>query len=134
MKRLNAAGVALLVLLNVLALLALGQVEWNAINIGSYGLTWGDTGTVHEVVAGGAAARAGVVVGDRVDLAAMSPEDRMAFLFPNAGEQIDLPLIQPHRTVTVTAALDRPAGFFGSLDLYGYPLLVLIALCLATAV
>lgn len=134
MKRLNAAGVALLVVLNVLALLALAQAEWNAINIGSYGLTWGDLGTVHEVAAGGAAARAGIVVGDQVNLAAMSPEDRMAFLFPNAGEQIDLPLIKPPRTVTVTAAFNRPQGFLGSLDLYGYPLLVLIALCLATAV
>src|SRR5215469_9135341 len=99
MKRLNAPGVALLVLLNVLALAALGQVEWNALNFGSYGLTWGDTGTVHDVVAGGAAARAGIVSGDRVDLAAMSPEDRMAFLFPNSGEQIDLPLLEPRRTV-----------------------------------
>jgi hypothetical protein len=134
MKRLNAAGVVMLAFLNVLALLALAQVELNAINIGSYGLTWGDAGTVHEVVAGGAAARAGVIVGDRVDLAAMSPEDRLAFLFPNAGEHIDLPLISQRRTVTVTAALDRPSGLFGSLDLYGYPLLVLIALCLATAV
>ena len=134
MKRLTAAGVAMLALLNVLALLALAQVEWNAMNVGSYGLTWGDAGVVHEVDPRGAAARAGIVAGDRVDLAAMSPEDRLAFLFPNAGEQIDLPLTAPHRTVTVTAVLDRPGGFYGSLDLYGYPLLVLIALCLATAV
>lgn len=134
MKRLHAPGVALLALFNLLALLALAQVEWNAMNLGSYGLTWGDLGTVHEVVPGGAAAQAGIVNGDKIDLAAMSPEDRMAFLFPNAGEQIDLPLRAQKRTVTVTAAPVRDVGFYGSLDLYGYPLLVLIALCLATAV
>jgi hypothetical protein len=127
--------VATLALLNLLAVLALAQVEWNALTVGSYGLTWGVAGLVHEVVPGGPAERAGIRVGDRVVMAKLSPVDRLALLFPNTGESIALPLAgAPPRTVTVTAALDRPSGFLGSLDLYGYPLLVFIALCLATAV
>ncbi|MBV8153637.1 MAG: hypothetical protein JOY98_04410 [Candidatus Eremiobacteraeota bacterium] len=127
--------VATLALLNLLAVFALAQVEWNAWTSGTYGLTWGVAGLVHQVDAGGPAEKAGVRVGDRVDIGAMSALDRFAFLFPNTGEQIRLPLSwAPQRTVVVTAASDRPAGFSGSLDLYGYPLLVFISLCLATAV
>ncbi|HKE37056.1 MAG TPA: PDZ domain-containing protein [Candidatus Baltobacteraceae bacterium] len=134
-RRLGFAGFAVLAILNLLALLALAQVEWNALDSGSYGLTWDTAGRVHDVVPNGPAARAGIVVGDRVDLNGLTPEDRMAFLFPNAGEQVQVPLAGAQaRSVKLTADLDRPSGFPRGLDIYAYPLLVLIALCLATAI
>ena len=134
-RRLGAAGAAVLVLLNLLALLALAQVEWNAIDSGSYGLTWDTTGVVHKVDPAGAAARAGIAVGDRVQLGGLTPEDRLAFLFPNASEEVRVPLAgPPPRTVSMTALPDRTSGISGLLDIAAYPLLVLVALCLATVV
>ncbi|HZY99976.1 MAG TPA: hypothetical protein VFE36_10415 [Candidatus Baltobacteraceae bacterium] len=135
MKRHHALGIGVLALLNLLALLALAQVEWNAIDSGSYGLTWDTAGSVHDVAANGPAARAGIVAGDRVNLDALTPEDRLAFLFPNAGEQMRVPIVgHGPNAIKLTADLDRPSGFPGSLDVYAYPLLVFFALCLATAI
>jgi hypothetical protein len=134
-KRLGITGAAVVVVLNLLALVALAQAEWNAIDSGSYGLTWDTTGVVHVVDPNGAAARAGIAVGDRVQLGALTPEARLAFLFPNASEQVQLPLVgPPPRTVTITALPNRQSGFSGVLDIAGYPLLVLVALCLANVV
>ena len=126
---------ATLALFNLLAVLALAQVEWNAWTAGTYGLTLGISGFVHQVDAGGPAERAGVRVADRVDIAALSPLDRFAFLFPNSGDTIKLPLVgPPQRTVSLAAAADVPKGFQRVRDLFGYPLLVFISLCLATIV
>src|SRR6185312_4724498 len=111
MKRLHAPGVALLALLNVLALLALAQVEWNDLTAGSYGLTWSAAGVVHDVEPKGTAAKAGIVAGDRVDWAALTPQDRLAFMFPNAGDIVSVTLRgTPPRTVRLTAVADRQPG------------------------
>ncbi|HEY1977722.1 MAG TPA: hypothetical protein VGG89_14315 [Candidatus Baltobacteraceae bacterium] len=135
MKRLNAAGVIVLVLLNVLALLALAQVEWNDLTFGTYGLTWGAEGVVHDVDPNGPAAKAGIVAGNRVAWTAVTPEDRLSFLFPNAGDTVTVTLEgTPPRTVRLTAAAEHERGILRSLHLIVHPLLVFFALCLATAV
>lgn len=135
MKRLHAPGVALLALLNVLALLALAQVEWNDLTAGSYGMTWSAAGVVHDVQPNGTAAKAGIVAGDRVDWTALTPEDRLAFMFPNVGDTVTMTLRgTPPRTVRLTAAADEQRGALRSLHLIVHPLLVFFALCLATVV
>lgn len=127
--------VVALVILNLAAILALAQVEWNDLTAGSYGLTWGAAGVVHDVVPNGPAAKAGVVAGDRFNLMVGAPQDRLSFMFPNAGETVTMTLRgKPPRTVTLTAVPDRQHGLLGSLHLIVHPLLVLLALGLATAV
>lgn len=128
--------VATLTLLNLLAVLLLAQVEWNVVHLGDFGFSTGVQGTVHDVEPAGPTARAGIVAGDRVNLKAMKPTDRLALLFPLAGERVVLQVGTgaSTREVTVAAAPREPTGLWGALRLYGYPLLVFITLCLATAI
>jgi hypothetical protein len=127
--------VVTLAVLNLFALLLLAQVQWNILNAGSYGLTIGITGQVHSVDPGGAAQRVGIARGDWVDMAAMSPLDRMALRHPSAGETVTLAVRhgQTMRTVVLRAQSQRPVGW-RAFGVFGYPLLVFITLCLATAV
>jgi hypothetical protein len=128
--------IAILAVLDLFAVLILAQVQWNILNNGTYGLTIGVSGGVHAVDPGGPAARNGIVVGDRVDMAEMRPLDRMAIRHPSAGESVALPVWHRStlRSVVLQAQPYRPVITWGGLDLYGYPLLVFITLCLATAV
>lgn len=135
-RRAQAFGrVVILAVLNLFALLLLAQVQWNILNTGSYGITIGITGRVQNVDPGGAAQRVGIVRGDFVDMAAMRPLDRMALRHPSAGESVTLAVRhgQTMRTVVLRAQSQRPVGW-RAFGVFGYPLLVFITLCLATAV
>jgi hypothetical protein len=128
--------VVTLAVLDLFALLLLAQVQWNILNAGSYGLTIDISGRVHDVEPAGAAQRSGIVRGDWVDMASMNPLDRMAFRHPNTGESITLAVRHGHtmRTAVLRAQPERPTLTWGGFAVYGYPLLVFITLCLATAV
>src|SRR5215469_16717169 len=114
--------IVILALLNLAAILVLGQVEWNVLNTGTYGFTLGIAGGVHAVEPGGPAEKAGIAVGDRVDPSPMSPRDRIAAQYPTAGVPIALVVRRNGvaRTVVLTAAPSPPEASWSRLFLYGY--------------
>lgn len=125
-----------LVLLNLLIVLALAQVEWNVLHAGTFGITVGVDGAVHAVAPGGSAARAGIVAGDRLRLREVSRTDRLALLYTLAGDRVTVPVRAggASRTLALVAAPTPPQDAWSLARAYGYPLLVLISLALATLV
>ena len=125
-----------LTVLDLFALLLLVQVQWNILHAGSYGLTIGIAGTVRDIEPGGAAQQSGVFTGDRVDFARMTSLDRMAIRHPTAGESVTLQIWHGNAThaVVLRARPIGPTATWRGLEVYGYPLLVFVTLCLATAV
>jgi hypothetical protein len=98
----------LAVTLTVLAMFYVASSAWGLAHRGEIGFTYTDEGLVTSVKPGGAAARAGISTGDRIDLARTPQASRVALDGNNvAGRRLDLAFDTQRGSRVATLVLDR---------------------------